>query len=316
MPLPAIAIPLISAAASLGGQGINAAVQGSMNKKTRQWNEQQYTKQRQDNLADWRMQNEYNDPTAVMARLRKAGLNPNLVYGDGASMPSVAMRSADTPSWQPKAPEVDFQQPAGELFRYYDIQMKEAQTNNLKAQNNAILEETNLKKAQTAAALAAAANTQVGTSRAQFDLAMQNSLRDFNLEAAALSNQQARANIQGTLSRTETENAMRAPNLTKAVEEILNLRLSRAKTRAEISQIFAYAENLKKQGKLYDLDINLKENGIQPGDPAWMRALIQLLGKGDGTILDKATEGLTNKVTGYDKPKLKSFRKAKPFWVP
>lgn len=35
------------------------------------------------NLQMWNLQNAYNDPSAQMERLRKAGLNPNLVYGGG-----------------------------------------------------------------------------------------------------------------------------------------------------------------------------------------------------------------------------------------
>lgn len=35
------------------------------------------------NLEMWNLQNAYNDPAAQMARLKNAGLNPNLVYGGG-----------------------------------------------------------------------------------------------------------------------------------------------------------------------------------------------------------------------------------------
>lgn len=37
------------------------------------------------NFALWNIQNAYNDPSAQMQRLRNAGLNPNLVYGKGAT---------------------------------------------------------------------------------------------------------------------------------------------------------------------------------------------------------------------------------------
>lgn len=41
--------------------------------------------QYQQNLDLWNKQNEYNAPTAQMQRLQAAGLNPNLVYGNGVS---------------------------------------------------------------------------------------------------------------------------------------------------------------------------------------------------------------------------------------
>ena len=33
-----------------------------------------------ENVEFWNMQNAYNDPSAQMARLKEAGLNPNLIY--------------------------------------------------------------------------------------------------------------------------------------------------------------------------------------------------------------------------------------------
>lgn len=36
------------------------------------------------NLYMWNLNNQYNDPSAQMARLKAAGLNPNLVYGSGS----------------------------------------------------------------------------------------------------------------------------------------------------------------------------------------------------------------------------------------
>lgn len=41
--------------------------------------------QYQQNLDLWNKQNDYNSPTAQMQRLQAAGLNPNLVYGNGVS---------------------------------------------------------------------------------------------------------------------------------------------------------------------------------------------------------------------------------------
>ena len=44
----------------------------------------------QNNIKFWQMQNKYNDPTQQMARLKKAGLNPALIYGSGATNTGVA----------------------------------------------------------------------------------------------------------------------------------------------------------------------------------------------------------------------------------
>lgn len=61
---------------------------------------------RQFMLDQWHRENAYNLPSAQMQRLAVAGLNPNLVYGDGgATMPSVSMDAVE--SARVSAPKVD-----------------------------------------------------------------------------------------------------------------------------------------------------------------------------------------------------------------
>lgn len=49
------------------------------------------------NIANWKMQNEYNLPSNQMQRLKDAGLNPNLIYNNGASNTAGAVSSASKP---------------------------------------------------------------------------------------------------------------------------------------------------------------------------------------------------------------------------
>lgn len=78
--LPFIA-PLIAGVSSLFGAGLNAASQKSANST----NMKIARYQNAWNLEQWNRENEYNLPTAQMARLKAAGLNPNLVYGSGGA---------------------------------------------------------------------------------------------------------------------------------------------------------------------------------------------------------------------------------------
>lgn len=48
------------------------------------------------NRENWQMENAYNNPSAQMSRLRAAGLNPNLIYQDGAP---VAAGSIESPQF-------------------------------------------------------------------------------------------------------------------------------------------------------------------------------------------------------------------------
>lgn len=125
---------LIAGGAALAGQGINAVSQGSMNRATRRWNEQQYEKQKQDNLDFWNLQNSYNSLQQQMARLSAAGLNPNLVYGNGSVANSTS--APNVPSAMPYRPEApSFNLP--QIFdSYFNVQSRQQQLSNEKQIGN------------------------------------------------------------------------------------------------------------------------------------------------------------------------------------
>lgn len=50
------------------------------------------------NMDLWNKQNEYNDPNAQMQRLKDAGLNPNLMYGQGTTGNAATIHSSDAPA--------------------------------------------------------------------------------------------------------------------------------------------------------------------------------------------------------------------------
>lgn len=134
-------MPLTEAAAAVIGAGLSAASSGAsifanakLNRKTMRWNERMYALQRADALKDWAMQNEYNSPAAQMERLRAAGLNPHLVYGNGADAQGGIVRSTDVKGWNPTAP--DFSGLGNVFNQYQSIRMMQQQTDNLQAQND------------------------------------------------------------------------------------------------------------------------------------------------------------------------------------
>lgn len=183
-------------AAALIGAGVKAAdtiSQGKMNRKTRQFTEDMYNKQRADNLtdwnsqnaysqqmwnmqnqynenryakeradklSDWERQNEYDSPAAQMARYKAAGINPHAIYGNmsgGASMDATAMANASAPStsapsktsaggWSPQPLSFDFLQNMAPII---GARKQAAETDNLKAQNRLIEQETILKSLET-----------------------------------------------------------------------------------------------------------------------------------------------------------------------
>lgn len=78
--------------------------QAQENEKNRQYNLQLAKMQNEWNLQQWERENEYNNPLNQMARLKAAGLNPNLVYGNGAAQ-STAAPSPSLTSGAPSSPQ-------------------------------------------------------------------------------------------------------------------------------------------------------------------------------------------------------------------
>lgn len=73
---------IIGSAGSVAGSLIGGAFNLGGMALQHKYNKEMAALQNQYNIDMWNMQNEYNSPTAQMSRLRDAGLNPNLAYGN------------------------------------------------------------------------------------------------------------------------------------------------------------------------------------------------------------------------------------------
>lgn len=270
---------MIAAAAApvLIGQGIDALVQSGQNKKARKFAEKMYSKQRADALADWNMQNEYNSPQAQMQRLKAAGLNPNLVYGNGAEGNAPApVRSSEAPKWNPKAVDGFSRAATGAI----DSAARVAQIDNTRAQNDNLHEQNEVLKAEKALKDAQAYGVLVNASRGEFDLELDSELRDVSADMRRAQLDQVRANVRFTLNNDERAAALNASNLREATERILNMRFDRQSFKpAQIRDINARIANLGIDNQLKKLDLELWKQGISRTDPAWMRILSRVAGK-------------------------------------
>lgn len=308
MPLPIA--PLIMAGASLVGGAANQLSQGSMNRRSRRFSSQQYNRERSDNLEFWRMQNSYNSPTAQVSRLKSAGLNPALMYGGSASGASGMAGSLSAPSAQ--SPDFKSSNPgdsiagAGLAFMnaMYDLDIKQAQANNLKAQNNVILQDAALRAAQVE-------NSQASTDRSRFDLGLASELRATSAEAARENLRQMKVNTRVTLNDDERKAAMNSSNLREAAQRVLNLREQRSNTVAQRDQIRSAIRSLNNDSTLKEFDIELRRLGVAPNTPWWghmvgrlISNLLDGLGQSDGS-------DLMNLISPFKSNKLKSAFKHK-----
>ena len=124
---------LIAGATSSVVNGVSTALTNAKNMKLAKY---AYSKQ----LEMWNKQNEYNSPSNQMLRLAKAGLNPNLVYGNGSVV-------GNTTSDYPKFSAPTFQRyQNNEIMEtaqaYQNLQLQKAQINNINAQTNKTKTET------------------------------------------------------------------------------------------------------------------------------------------------------------------------------
>lgn len=86
------------------------------------------------NRQNWKEQNEYNDPSQQMARLKAAGLNPNMVYGTGTQAAGIAGAPAAAP--QANIQNIPMPNPLDMLGKYESIKSAQAQQDLAKSAEN------------------------------------------------------------------------------------------------------------------------------------------------------------------------------------
>lgn len=279
----AISAPIVAAGIAAAAQGGQAYAQGRMNRKTIRFNKEQALLQRGYALQDFDMVNAYNDPTAQMERLRKAGLNPALVYGNGATTEAGTVRASEKAEYAKDAPDYGSAATQG-LAAYYNTQQQEAQTNNVKAQTETAKQEAILKASQTAATNSQTASTDFARQQAQ-------RLADISAEAATENLNKLKNENKVIVDNNGRQTQLANASLRETTERILTSKLQRTKTEKEKQEIEKRIQNLDKDGKLKDLEIHLNQSGIQKNDPAWMRAILQFIdGKPADWIKNKYKE--------------------------
>ena len=238
---------VVQAAGNLQSQMVNSGLNVLNNVLEKKYNKKIYEQQKADNLTQWNLQNDYNSPTSQMARLREAGLNPNLVYGNGATsqaqpVPMATQQSAG----RQQAPPLDFGGVVkGGLESYVNLESGRAQIDNLKAQNNVLVQEAALKAAQTA-------DTNIRASRSKFDLGLATDLRNNSLDITKAN--LAKINQEMDIGYQANDRANTATQISLDAND-----------RAKIMQQETIT-NMKKVGQNLVLDRIIKQQQLDQGD--------------------------------------------------
>lgn len=264
-------IPLATGVSLIGGatQALNVGGQIAQNYYNRKYAEEQYRTQRIDALNDRDYANNYNSPTQQIKRYKEAGLNPNLMYGGGATAQQAAVQTqqADTKNVQAQAPQIDG---SSVLQMFYDIQRIQAQTDLVREQSK---------------------QSEISQSFSKFQLGKESALLPGQLQGQAIDNRNkmltgdnqftSNAIQQMTLSSTVAEAAQRVVNLQK--DEMLktltleNNPLRQQQIRQEIRLIESRIKSDAVKRALDDKELEMLKNGYTKSDPLWARQLLPFI---------------------------------------
>lgn len=248
---------LVTGAASLGSQAINAYATERANKKNRKFAEDMYKKQQADNERMWNMTNTYNSPQEQMKRLQEAGLNPNLIYGSGGQTGGTASPTvAPSSSFKASAPQFDLGGATGTAFdRYFNTQLKTAQLDNLKRQNDAIEADIAYKSAQVQGV----------------DLDNQLKAGGLTDQLDFLTQKNSEMGSRAVLRANEVEQIrlMNPINVESALQKLSSMRTGQELTKEQILKV-------KNDREVQSMNIDLMKNGLSPNDPSYIRILGRL----------------------------------------
>ncbi|AXH77915.1 MAG: DNA pilot protein [Microviridae sp.] len=179
--------------------------------KTIEANKQLAEYQYQKDIEMFDKANAYNSPEEQMKRLKASGLNPNLIYGSGASG-----ASGNTATALPKynAPRVDYNYlPTAEIpniiSMFQDYNIKSQQLDNMKATNEAIKKETTLKgimgemKGGELTWLNRRNYTDLGNGKVDISPTHQHQLLEYSLESRNLQNRSTQMQMNKMFQDTQ-----------------------------------------------------------------------------------------------------------------
>lgn len=227
----------------------------------------------------WHKMNAYNAPMQQMERFKEAGLNPNLIYGQQSSTPSIATAqfgknsSAGSSTKNAVTPNYDLSGiPAsigGAMSTMLNARESGARVNNLEAQNELIKQD----------AVKRAVEIQgIGTQN-EISAINRDNLKKFSADMLETQLNKERTETQVLLNRDQREAIQNSTNVAEAAERILSMQSKRI-TEAQ-------------ERELRQFEINLRQMGINPSDPTWLRALTQFFQQMD--ILPKIKKSFTEK---------------------
>lgn len=159
----------------------------------------------QQQLGLWNAQNEYNTPSSQMARYRDAGLNPNLIYGQGSAGNSTSLPTPATPTMQ--ASHVDrvpyeslFGSLGNDIAAAYNFHLQREKT---ESEKDLIESQAAAQRSQANKTTAEVAKVGMETAKTRQEYEQSSQLFKYSMKSADLQTKQQMANLEDTYNRIE-----------------------------------------------------------------------------------------------------------------
>jgi len=257
---------VIGGGASLLGDIFNLFGSSKANREQRAYNTSIMQTQRNWALEDIANQNAYNSPVQQMARYKEAGLNPNLIYGEGttaSSGQSDQPRSVSSPSYNPENTLSSFSnlgaQTMNAINTGQNIKMNTQSLENMKAEKLNKDADTFIKE-KTGNIL----STEPGaTDTYEYDS---------NNQPIGKGSTEHTQELKQALFA-----AQNASSITEAVQKGLQSILQTTTDKKIIDKITEEIKSLKNNQKLQKLDIESQSWDLNANSPVWQQVIGKIL---------------------------------------
>lgn len=245
------------------------AAQREENRLNRYYNQMLARQQNQWNLEQWNRENAYNSPLAQMYRLRQAGLNPDLMYGQGTTGNSAG--SPEMTSGAPSEPQDmsamlskrSFGQTMQQILdREQQRRMNEAQIEAIKANTNKTNAETtginldNFVKNGTKEYMIQIAGVNVTNAQKS------GQLTDAQRQAVYQGIEESKQKIDESKATVDQIRAIISKLDFDKQQDVKRLILEELKNNAEISELYSRVNLNNSQTKLNNSQTKLNENEL------------------------------------------------------
>lgn len=214
----------------------NAITGGASARKQYQYQSKLMDKQNNFALSMYNMDNRYNSPVMQRARLEEAGLNPNLMYGNGG----IQNTSSGAPgSASGQAPQVDYGKPSEVMSSVMQYALVNAQTDKMNEETRLAAERAESEAISRELMLA---NARLAMSRSlgqDIDNRFAEDRRWLENEALEYNNSLKKLDLQSYQYRLDLEARRVANDNMRVKNQVLQLGLNEKKLAADLSKIRA-----------------------------------------------------------------------------